>query len=184
MSRLIPPSGFTRHYNDVATCLDTPVGIGLPFDLLGGEEQPPLPSDFSALWDTGATKSCIRYAIAKQLNLPQIGETEVLGVDGLCISDIYLASVGLPNHVAIPEIELLGCNDSLDYSMLIGMDIINKGDFLINTFNGRTTFSFQMPAIQPLDLKHLYFKPVKIGRNSPCPCGSGQKYKNCCGKAK
>lgn len=23
---------------------------------------------------------------------------------------------------------------------------------------------------------------AKIGRNSPCPCGSGKKYKNCCGK--
>ena len=23
----------------------------------------------------------------------------------------------------------------------------------------------------------------KIGRNSPCPCGSGKKYKKCCGKA-
>ncbi len=22
----------------------------------------------------------------------------------------------------------------------------------------------------------------KIGRNEPCPCGSGKKYKNCCGK--
>jgi len=27
-------------------------------------------------------------------------------------------------------------------------------------------------------------KPAeKVGRNSPCPCGSGLKYKNCCGKA-
>ncbi|NLD26112.1 MAG: preprotein translocase subunit SecA, partial [Acholeplasmataceae bacterium] len=29
-------------------------------------------------------------------------------------------------------------------------------------------------------------KPVvkgnKVGRNDPCPCGSGQKYKNCCGR--
>lgn len=24
----------------------------------------------------------------------------------------------------------------------------------------------------------------KVGRNSPCPCGSGKKFKNCCGKAK
>ncbi len=24
---------------------------------------------------------------------------------------------------------------------------------------------------------------IKIGRNDPCPCGSGKKYKNCCGKA-
>jgi preprotein translocase subunit SecA len=23
----------------------------------------------------------------------------------------------------------------------------------------------------------------KVGRNSPCPCGSGKKYKNCCGKS-
>ncbi len=31
-------------------------------------------------------------------------------------------------------------------------------------------------------------KPVKraepkVGRNDPCPCGSGKKYKQCCGKA-
>ena len=25
-------------------------------------------------------------------------------------------------------------------------------------------------------------KSEKIGRNAPCPCGSGKKYKNCCGK--
>ncbi|WP_138419639.1 YecA family protein [Aquibacillus sediminis] len=25
-------------------------------------------------------------------------------------------------------------------------------------------------------------KAVKIGRNEPCPCGSGKKYKKCCGK--
>ena len=24
---------------------------------------------------------------------------------------------------------------------------------------------------------------AKVGRNDPCPCGSGKKYKNCCGKA-
>ena len=25
-------------------------------------------------------------------------------------------------------------------------------------------------------------KPPKIGRNDPCPCGSGKKYKKCCGR--
>ena len=25
-------------------------------------------------------------------------------------------------------------------------------------------------------------KKEKIGRNDPCPCGSGKKYKNCCGR--
>ena len=33
----------------------------------------------------------------------------------------------------------------------------------------------QSKKIKPQDLK-------KIGRNDPCPCGSGKKYKKCCGK--
>ena len=36
------------------------------------------------------------------------------------------------------------------------------------------------------DLEKLLNPPkpvqaVKIGRNDPCPCGSGKKYKKCCG---
>lgn len=31
-------------------------------------------------------------------------------------------------------------------------------------------------------LKREPIKKQKIGRNDPCPCGSGKKYKNCCGK--
>ncbi|MDD4439163.1 MAG: SEC-C metal-binding domain-containing protein [Tissierellia bacterium] len=27
-------------------------------------------------------------------------------------------------------------------------------------------------------------KSNKIGRNEPCPCGSGKKYKKCCGMHK
>ena len=26
-----------------------------------------------------------------------------------------------------------------------------------------------------------YIAPPKVGRNDPCPCGSGKKYKKCCG---
>lgn len=25
-------------------------------------------------------------------------------------------------------------------------------------------------------------RPLKIGHNDPCPCGSGKKYKKCCGR--
>lgn len=28
----------------------------------------------------------------------------------------------------------------------------------------------------------IVVKPKKVGRNEPCPCGSGLKYKKCCGK--
>jgi len=32
------------------------------------------------------------------------------------------------------------------------------------------------------DFSRIQIKTKKIGRNSPCPCGSGKKYKNCCMK--
>ncbi len=39
-----------------------------------------------------------------------------------------------------------------------------------------------------VDSAEVRKKPVKngetVGRNDPCPCGSGKKYKNCCGKDK
>ena len=39
-----------------------------------------------------------------------------------------------------------------------------------------------------VDAAEVKKKPVKngetVGRNDPCPCGSGKKYKNCCGKDK
>ena len=34
----------------------------------------------------------------------------------------------------------------------------------------------------PPMIKSVPVTSVKIGRNEPCPCGSGQKYKKCCGK--
>ncbi len=32
--------------------------------------------------------------------------------------------------------------------------------------------------------KDAEVEKTKIGRNDPCPCGSGKKYKNCCGRNK
>jgi len=34
------------------------------------------------------------------------------------------------------------------------------------------------------DTPRTITKKKKIGRNDPCPCGSGKKYKNCCGRNK
>lgn len=43
-------------------------------------------------------------------------------------------------------------------------------------------------VLAPLDLSHLEFKKIRkpnneipiVGRNDPCPCGSGKKFKKCC----
>jgi len=31
--------------------------------------------------------------------------------------------------------------------------------------------------------RHTPVRTMRIGRNEPCPCGSGRKYKRCCGSA-
>ncbi|HOW67800.1 MAG TPA: DUF1186 domain-containing protein [Candidatus Paceibacterota bacterium] len=36
-----------------------------------------------------------------------------------------------------------------------------------------------LPAYTP---PKPYIAPLKMGRNDPCPCGSGKKFKKCCGK--
>lgn len=35
---------------------------------------------------------------------------------------------------------------------------------------------------QKAAVKNAESKKAEVGRNDPCPCGSGKKYKNCCGK--
>jgi len=38
----------------------------------------------------------------------------------------------------------------------------------------------QLRALYSRKPKQLVRKHAKIGRNDPCPCGSGKKFKNCC----
>ena len=46
----------------------------------------------------------------------------------------------------------------------------------------------EIPVLPPALAADTYVAPKpfvrgpKIGRNDPCPCGSGKKYKKCCGK--
>ncbi|MEB3103551.1 SEC-C metal-binding domain-containing protein [Paenibacillaceae bacterium T2] len=42
--------------------------------------------------------------------------------------------------------------------------------------------SNRFASISPSTVKSIPVANVKVGRNDPCPCGSGKKYKKCCGK--
>ncbi len=37
--------------------------------------------------------------------------------------------------------------------------------------------------VRDMRSREPYRAPPKVGRNDPCPCGSGRKYKHCCGAA-
>ena len=40
----------------------------------------------------------------------------------------------------------------------------------------------EMPVTPKVTIKEQDSTNFKVGRNDPCPCGSGKKYKKCCGK--
>ena len=68
--------------------------------------------------------------------------------------------------------------------MLVGIDVIRYGDFAVTNYGGKTVFTFRIPSRGAMDFtKHSYLLPAeakaRIGRNDPCPCGSGKKYKSC-----
>ena len=152
-----------------------------------------------ALWDTGATTSTISSSLAKQLQLPELGDVVMHGAGGEYPSKEYLAGLILPNSVPVPFISLTGFEGTSDFDMLIGMDIISMGDFLISSDNNKMYFSFQLPSIGGLYLDDIQKASLqkggyvhrsdtvhnathKPGRNDLCPCGSGIKFKKCHGK--
>lgn len=144
-----------------------------------------------ALWDTGATNSVVTKATAKKLGLVSIGKTKVFHAGGESTTNVFLVNLFLPNRFLVP-VKVTECDDNTQFGLIIGMDIISRGDFAITNCNGRTAVSFRMPSLEKIDYNKQSAtlpsvqKPVilekKQQRNDMCACGSKKKYKNCCGQ--
>ena len=59
------------------------------------------------------------------------------------------------------------------------VNITNAAQEVLNSINVESTTA---PAQSSPKVETVVNKDPKVGRNDPCPCGSGKKYKNCCGK--
>ena len=63
-----------------------------------------------------------------------------------------------------------------------GLEVAN---FLEAVANGRRPYGVKAVHITKNEMyikTDTIVKENKVGRNDPCPCGSGKKYKKCCGK--
>ena len=149
------------------------------------------PRIFRGLWDTGASSSTINQRVVDECNLPQIGFAKVQTADGLRNnSRVYGVNIYLPSQVTIGGIRATVGDLGSDLDVLIGMDVITMGDFAVTNAGGITVMSFQFPSLEHIDFgKQKSITPhtlqagsPTIGRNDPCPCGSGKKYKKCHGK--
>lgn len=153
------------------------------------ESEYPEHKEYIAVWDTGASITCISNTVIKDLSLKPIGPATSYGSGGARESTKHLVNVVLPNRVGFSGINVLQADlvieeESPRFDVLIGMDLLSRGDFAVTNHNGKTTFSFRMPSMDRIDftkypIPRYENQPTK---NSLCPCGSGYKYKLCHGR--
>ena len=74
---------------------------------------------------------------------------------------------------------LLADFDDVDKNMVDA-----KADWLYNLPQWDKIFTEEKKKTLYMEQKKsgTVVKPHKVGRNDPCPCGSGKKYKHCCGR--
>ena len=107
-----------------------------------------------AQWDTGATNTCISEEIAKRYNLKPISYMRSKTPSGELISPVYYIDIVLNNEVVFNNWTVMGSKiGEQGIDVLIGMDIISKGDFAISNYNKKTQFSFRLPSQQDVDYK-------------------------------
>ncbi len=181
---------FTSTYNGWSNELVNSVKIAEAF--AANQQTQAVPqSQYKALWDTGATNSVITQKVVDECGLVATGIVDVHTAQGSHRTPTYWVSLFLPNLVIIPQLQVsLGLLPNTD--LLIGMDVIGKGDFAVTNFRGLTQFSFRLPSIESIDFVRAFSntsnptaqapgRPQKVKRNDLCPCGSGKKYKKCHG---
>jgi uncharacterized protein len=93
--------------------------------------------------------------------------------------EAYLIPIYVLNyeHDPDPELRSPALTEELRWKLLLSLPIVIEK--IYEFFKpAREAFVAQMPAERPIRRAQ-----PKVGRNDPCPCGSGRKYKRCCGNA-
>lgn len=99
-----------------------------------------------AIFDTGATSSMVSSKIADELRLVPTGTVNVTGVHGTEKTNQYIVNLIFQNGFTIPGISVSEAGPDGGFDLLIGMDIISRGDFFISGSGGRNFFIFRYPS--------------------------------------
>lgn len=146
----IQVSAHTVEYTVKVRELRGPVRVAAAFDITKTKTLPPH-EDFVALWDTGATGSVITTNVVNKCGLKPTGRAKVRNVEREYITTVYLISMLLPKRVLLPELRVTEGTLSPGVDVLIGMDVISFGDFVVTNKDGKTCFSFRAPSIERID---------------------------------
>ena len=135
----------TLDYNPPGNRLLSPGYLSRVSDSPEAKTSPPR-REFEVLWDTGASASAIDKRIVTKLALQPVDRVdEVFHAYGAKKGvDVYAINFSLtPDQsgidILVTEAELEDCD------MLVGMDVITSGDFVVTRHEGRVRMSFRVP---------------------------------------
>jgi hypothetical protein len=104
--------------------------------------------------------------VVDDLGIQPITMTQVQGVNSLTMSPVFLVDFVLPMGVTIGAINATLGALSPGVDVLIGMDVINLGDFVVTNKNGRTRMSFRVPSQWSTDFVAMITQ-ANTGRAQP-----------------
>lgn len=116
------------------------------------------------IWDTGASGSVITQAVVTQLGLQPITMSVVHHAGGMALSPVYLVDFHLPMGVVAGGLHVTQGNLVPGVDVLIGMDVITMGDFVITNKGGKTKMSFRFPSTWDTDFVEMINR-----RDHPAP---------------
>ncbi len=142
-------------------------------------------TQYSAILDTAAERSRVSRKVIEAQGL-------VLG-GGNGHGAYYRADIYLPNMIRFAEVPVTEMPDDLqgEADCMIGMDVLACADCCLSYKDRNMMFSFRVPPLGAIDFVEEHRRLHKgkkrmvttsATRNQPCPCGSGKRFKNCCGK--
>lgn len=140
----------SRQNQLISTCLVMDFDTFL--SATGGQYSGGAAHRFSALWDTGATHTVISHNVVDTLRLQQEGFVPIIHANGEDVAPIYHIFLTLPNGIGFPMVNVAATRLT-GFDILIGMDIINRGDFAISNRNDKTMFSFRFPSMTDFDFQ-------------------------------
>ena len=115
------------------------------------DEPEPAAHQFDGIWDTGATGSLISANVVERCDLKQTGVATIRTANGNEDTvPTYIVNLRLPNQVVVMGIPVARGSFG-DADVLIGMDVITKGDFAVSNWDGKTSFSFRVPSLGEID---------------------------------
>lgn len=142
---------YVDQQENLVEAIITPVAVCEAVEIADGMVIPKIYRTLNCMWDTGSTNTLITQEVVNELGLKPYGRALISDNTTVEECDTYLVHIGLPTGNTVLKLEVMLSN-SQDYDVVIGMDVITLGDFVLTNADGKSVFSFRYPSKEKIVL--------------------------------